>query len=812
MALGIRAEGEASDVNNTLYRVRIYEEGYSGTIYPLEFSQEFLVISYEPSTDDITAPIIPSNVEVRFFDTDGDGLTLLSEILTKQQADYYLTIEQELAGGSYQPYWKGVILQDQIEFIEQSEPTEILIRAIDGISLLEARDFVGDNNYQIGVVGCSSLVEILIKCLNYGLPSELWGSKEDYLITNINWWADGQTYNVLQDPLNTLMLDEETFTTVIDKFNFSLFEYKTAFEVLEIIAAAFLGRVYMAGGSYIIEQISERQDALVKRVVYYSDGTQAKITGKRDFDQGLDETINSARFEDNVYTQFPALKEVTVEQNTFNRNLTTSLALAAAIPSGTVTRNFGVYNQFAPAAAPLTISQQLSLDLSFTVDFNIDVLPSFHNDPVGTLNRTNVYAQAAVDVEIRLEDANSADIYYYNGVSWRLNTPSSAIVGTGPIRTTVPLPIPNPINTNFNASNRTANITTANLPVTGRVFVTLKDFQIEVAVASYPFSYIVLNTSSITNFTGAVFVTNFETTYNNGETTLFSQVANNNSGINDNEVVDLGNIVLGTGGIQTGNIMVDPTGARTSITEAISWDYANETADLAFGNLIAKERLALQDRVLELYDGDIQMPRGYDWTVSFEGKRFLPLDYKFNAFQATVSGRYFIVNRFTSNIVITPTGTVLTPRIPINIGPSFKNTINEVSTINGVALSPQGFGTFKVNESGTTEANTPVTFTQGQRATYVSIDASDGGAKTLNIRESVIHLTWTGESGTYAITLPDGADIDGGVIEIILDGTFGAGKDVIISVTTGSIRGSETLTLNTANSKTTLRAIGFDYF
>lgn len=799
MALGIRAQGEGTDVNGNLYRIRIWEDNYFGLVLDLELAQNFLVITYEPDADDLSATIIPSNAEVIVFDRGDVGL-LLEDVLSKQQSTFYLTVEQQLTtDANYSPYWKGVILQDQIEFVEQSKPSLVLLRAIDGIALLEAREFKPNNNHNLtGGITASTLSEIILKCLNFGLPKDLWTANEPYLWTTINWWAEAQTYGALDDPLDTLLIDEVAWSEVVSKFNVSVFQNIKAFEVLQIIAKAFLGRVYMAKGRYIIEQLSERGNPNVKRYTYDKDGVGIKPSNLISQNIELNRQRGQVRMRDNIYTQFPALKRVSASQRTFNDNIIPNILLTASVPSLSWTKDFGLYNNFLQSALPVRIPQSFELTISFNVSFEIQGVGNYYFRVEPNTGARLVWARARVELEIKLLDAGSSDEYYYSSSGlWLKNQPTTIDVATpslsGVVTNAAALFLPR---TNFSSKN-VITLMTNPIPVSGRVIISMGNYRLDLATGAFPFTWFNLNTSFINSATGWVRL-DFKTTYATGQNAQFAQTVNNKSGVSDNQELDYGEIEIATGGTETGNLIVDPDGTRTSGVPAINWNYGNKDEDLSFINLLIRERLALQNDVLEVYDGAIQMPLGYNIAIAFDNKRYIPISYQFDAFNSLVKGQYALVRRFENNITIEPGGPGLT-----NLNAGVGTFSNKVANVNGVPISNAGFGFFLTTQP-VPEANLPVKFNKGLASPVRSITASNGTSADLLTNEMVVYLTWSGVDGTFDLNLADidPTMMDGMVLKIVLNKNFTANQNVRINAgDSDTIRGENNYIINGDNSK-----------
>ena len=794
MALGIRAFFEGVSQDNTKYRVRIYETDYVGTALELESSRNMFQLTYQPTTNDLAAVLAPSTATLDFYIKGDSERTLINDIIQFQQSDYYVTIEQDLQNtGTYLPYWKGVIIQDQVQELDTFIGL-FSLTCVDGMSKLKEIPYSFPNTVLDGDFSYSSVFDIIHKAFTQALPLELWGTDDVFLNVTANWWTNDQTYSATADPLLTQLFDIQALTEVVDKFDFSFFDFKTCFEVLEIFGKAYLCRIYMANGAFFFEQITERRNANIKRNTYKKDKT-AITSGVVAITVPINQTNESARLAGNVFNRFAALKQVIVEQTPYNSNLPSSLfwPLVSGVFSSSETQDFGLYEaniKGTPIAS--NINQRLKIDInsiyqaSYAFSSSQAVLRSNSNG----VSADYVFRLRLVfDMEVKVLDASSSDIWYWNGAVW-IKT-SSTIIVTGPTKSLAQsTPSPAPTIT-VSGGGQLSSIITNGIPVTGRVVITISNQRLQRLTSLGPTSYADI-TSGATQI-GSGITLNFTTFYPTNTAVRFFSITNSNTNIADYELADIGTIFLGDGGVQTGHIFV-----KDSLGEfqpASTWDYANESKSLTLAGLLTTERLGLQKEVIETYQGELFMPQGYDKNISFDSIRWVPLQYSFIAGSGIVNAEYFAINRYTVS----------------------EDYNDDFARDDSLDFSDQ-FGFFKLGnitigqgevsdiyfeENQTLSLNNSRT-TKASRGNIKVITMAAAGDSSLTVEDHIILAIWSGGNGTYTLNLPSLTDdIYGQQYEIIINEDFTGSTQVDITPADGdTVRGETTYTISGADGNT----------
>lgn len=247
MALSDRLHFSFRDLNGTYYKVAVKYNG--ATSIEVTGAGEGFMLEYTPVTNTLFSGLIPSAADIFFIDDSSDVTDFLTEILEHQQDDYWLEITKSTDDITYTPYWRGILLQDQIEEIEASKPRVVKLTALDGLSLLQTKDY-DDANVISTEPARTKINDIIRKSLQKGLTNDLWAASDDYFITTVNWWDSSQTYGATTDPLETLFLDAIVFQIYTDAANNQIaISYRSAYYVLNELCRAFGARLYMSEGA-----------------------------------------------------------------------------------------------------------------------------------------------------------------------------------------------------------------------------------------------------------------------------------------------------------------------------------------------------------------------------------------------------------------------------------------------------------------------------------------------------------------------------------------------------------------------------------
>lgn len=790
-----------SDITGVKYRLEVLKENYSGSVINAETTSRIFRLSYKPEEDNIGANLCPSEIEFDIYSA-GQKTAIddfISDLVEYQQDSYYVKVYRQIAGQSEQRYWVGIVLQDEIR--EQDLSAEAgkvySITAIDGLSLLKDKDFDYPNQNTAGNISTTSIREIIRESLLKGLPSGLWATDDEYLIMSFNWVPQPLAYSVNQNRLDDIFLDVTSLTEVEEKFDFSFFIRKTCFEVLQVLAKVFLSRVYMADGAFYFEQIPDRTDNTPKRFSVDFNGNQIQ-TGLLSINEAIDQRRGFARLEGGVFVNLPALKKVRVEQASYNSDLKQELLYPEAnlvfyLNSPTsFTQDVGLYSQTVQnTPIPGVIPQSIEVELSFLISQTAE-LDTGDRVNIGYGTKPFYYgARQVVDLQIKLTDSVTAGVYYYNGSSWQTSVQSMQIEGRRNVTNvgqgvTVNLPL------NV-GTKRTIN--TAPLPATGRIEIILQNANVQKLVGLGPEQWSGINVVKIDNPQGQGIEAKFKTKYPQSDTVAFYELENSSPKIGDNEVLNMGEIELGDGALQTGHLVV-LDGASPNYQAAPFWNYKDETEDLNLASLLVRERLQLQKTVLEIYDGEINHALSYSKNLVFDNAKWMPQEVEINAGKEEASGTFFYMDRIPEdggdfNGGLRPSDSGLA----LDTGDSFGKW-----SMGGLAVGGNRVGDTVYSDDVSLSLNKK----RSVKSEFVKvreIAMQDGGTYSADADDRVLLLSFEDASGSADLNLLDyDPDLDGMQLQIILDETFVGGVEVVLVTTdTTKIRGNAEFTLTGNN-------------
>lgn len=780
MALAQRAQGEFTAAYGDNWRVTLYEEGYGGSSIDLEFQNPGFTLTYQPDTNDIATPIIPSFCNLHLINNSAAIDTLISDLIAKQQTDFFVEIERGISGGSYSMYWRGAVLQDEINEMDMSKPRPLSIGCTDGLTLLQAVDYDFANT----VATASNkpehtpLVALLDKCLEQALDQTLWGGSEPYLVTSVDWWETSQTYSAVTDPLASLVVDVRGFREVKqtsggnDIFGVALstavveIEYLTCWEILEQLCLAFMCRVYQHNGAWHFEQVSLRASNQTKWMTYttslgtgaYTNATTLTI---------LDQTRKKARLARNQFTYFPALSRIEVLQDAYGANFIPEMNFRDDDYTETQTKTFGTWAaSINNAAASGAKNQQLFFEIVFNASGQFQYVSGDWVSP-GPFTFNTIELRQSIDITIKIDDAYSATNYWWDGSAWQtsaqtiteVSTQTKAIFSSGTGSGTLLF---------HSGVFGSKVINTDDLPATGVLSITLDNPKIEVLTSYNPKTYATVSQGDLFTYLGLVTL-RVKGLIETGDTKFLYTLDNPNPDIADSNVLKYPTLYLGDKAIQSGHIMYDN---GTSIEACSDWQEANNANGLVLPSLLAQQRMALQSEPMKRLEGQVLFIEGYGESIGFNSEIYVPHDYEFKAQTGEVSGTFNKLAIYA---------TLGNPNDNFG-GSTFTSgynarQVNASAVIQDIYRRTQAIDYDELN--GITLQTGLSASLSGKNRTTQVINAEAAASDTLAYTDHVVFLDWTGGDGTFTLNLP--AVVTGVEFVIITDSTITAARDIAIT-------------------------------
>lgn len=807
MAIGALLQTEAGTRNGDNYRITIYQDGFVGTVTSFTAAVPIFELDYQPSTDDIAGNLSPSVCSIYAMNESGSLNTFINNFLDYQESNQYTVLIERDSGSGYYDYWRGILIQDTFQSEDRSGNVVQVFRAVDGLAALKFVDYEFFNSVTTEP-GNTPIKDMILNCLTSGITTDLWGASDSYLITSVDWWEDSQTYGALTDPLVTQVSDNRSFLDLkLRDDGLAEIEFQSCFDVLQQLARVYLANVYMADGAYIFEQIPLRENQTVKQVRYSKSGTLlgATIPNKA---LTISKNLDSARLAGNIYDQFPALKRVEVEMAAYGSGFDNLITLDASIYTDNQTKEFGFFDKDIGNIIGFGVfAQRLQLNVDFKVAADWAYTTGDIVKYSGSALKGWVGIRPTCNCQIKLNDVASTTDYYWNGSSW-VTTPTGFTLRGADVLAYVTASVSS--NLSYRPTdNVTLNITTTNLPVTGNVDITLNTFRWEYYSAISPptWTQFLATDPDVTNESGTVEL-QLSTKFSRGSTVRLFAIDNSDTKIEAAETLKYPDLQLRDGSVGTGCIFIFD---GSNYVRGINWRIANGSEDIALGALIAKQRLEIQRSVQERYSGRVLYGLGYNYSIVFDGKVWRPMNYSFSAYYNEVNGTWVSIG--------------VVPETVSN--PTEKNPVLGNYAPNATIFGKYGGG-FRIAGNSLAEnllnniwyddgeelggSSTSFFMQKGQRNNYLDIKASNGTTSSADISDTIIKFRWTGSDGTHDLEIPDAADMDGGLLEIILDNTFSASTNVDIIPATGNIQGSTSKTINGANTRIVIRAINGNWF
>jgi hypothetical protein len=341
-----------------------------------------------------------------------------------------------------------------------------------------------------------------------------------------------------------------------------------------------------------------------------------------------------------------------------------------------------------------------------------------------------------------------------------------------------------------------------------------KDFGVTASPTFYPLN----NTpSKITSYTDSsyIYVSFAGSDLNDDDVVQIFSSTNDNIDINDKEIFDYGEIEFGDASLQTGRLYIKES---TTKTKSSNWSFKNESQNLRLLKLLANERLALQSRPIRIYDGTLGHIQGYHKVINKDSQNLLPMDVTFNAFDANYQGRWYEIQKNTSNINaggIRNTKDLIgdTLRDGRFLGDGFVSR-DLIVQGDGTGGGMLGDGLYYDGENEEQVAVAKFDLDKGFKAKINTLTfTSEGESQDITEDMHLVLIDTNGENLNVNGNMPASADVQGQEFIIITKDDNHSGSSIaLVADGSDTINGSATYSLQHASDKVILRCIGTNYY
>jgi hypothetical protein len=236
MAYGKKYTLSAIGKSGHTFTAEIWEENYTGVVYPINTFTSPFVLECKATGDDPFQPVLPTVFSIQADMTDFTGP--YPDFLTTNDRKYHVKF---YAQGTTYLIWQGFILMDNLTLPFTTGRNIVNIICIDGLGLLKSSTYnFTSTNSNVG----ETLIQIITNCLNaIGLP-------DGYKInSSINYYTPAHS--------TALSYLRQTFI-IPDTWTNNDFTYKNCYEVLENILIAHGAQLYQSNGEWWVTSVNER--------------------------------------------------------------------------------------------------------------------------------------------------------------------------------------------------------------------------------------------------------------------------------------------------------------------------------------------------------------------------------------------------------------------------------------------------------------------------------------------------------------------------------------------------------------------------
>ena len=240
------------DDSNEVWKVSIYDTSPTWNVANSEgfkLGSEGVVMRHEGDNEQQHQPLIGSSAEFTLYEENSDHTQTLDLLYSFPEGRLLLEIYRD-PDGDNTIYWRGIILSEQVERMDEPMPTAVRITATDGLSNLREVDF----DLTLGGLGSDglSIATHIVRCLHGIQTTELYGST-DVLLRYLN---DTQLHNSADDtdPLDTII--GQVPVKVLDD---GTTEAYSCYDILHSIATCFNARMFLSDGVWWLLPINAHQ-------------------------------------------------------------------------------------------------------------------------------------------------------------------------------------------------------------------------------------------------------------------------------------------------------------------------------------------------------------------------------------------------------------------------------------------------------------------------------------------------------------------------------------------------------------------------
>lgn len=365
--MGKKFTNTSYDTDGNAWTIDIYDSTFSGTVTDFLIVDKSLRINYE---GDRTSPILSSSCDFTMIINSTVLLTFINGLAASEENKFRVKILRE---GSIE--WAGVLLSDQISYLDAQYPFELAITATDGINRLQKIEYYDDSGespvpYEGRETFISHYINIIEKI---GLSDLL---ESNVLRTSVAWYETNHVSTNI-DPLAQTRFDHRTLLEFDEKTGEP--KYTSALDVLKTLTENWGARFVQSKGAFRIVQVNGYVADSFPEFQYNASGVQQASSTGNSFGKSLLRKVAGG-----TISFLPGLRKVEMEYiHRLASNLIAGADISVATTIEDVDNNGNVQIYFSSVAQAVTEDLQKSVYIKYKVRIQLGDL---YYKRTGTIN------------------------------------------------------------------------------------------------------------------------------------------------------------------------------------------------------------------------------------------------------------------------------------------------------------------------------------------------------------------------------------------------------------------------------------------
>ena len=282
--MGLKHKCEFTDLRGDGWFILIYDEEYGGaTTFDFVVGPTGFELTWEGDINDRSVAIIPSRVSIPMMLQNGNDADLVDNLATSYEGRYFVEIYYRNTStpvlAAAHLFWRGILLPDLTEFVDEFYPQEVQLTAVDDLANLKNIPFQFDPD----ATGYAKFKGIIANALNKLRPWTITADTHRYTAVDylrVYYGLAGYTSPLTAAELNYNRYKDDTSNPPT---------YQDTYSVLEEVLSALGARLYWHAGidddsGFVVDSVPAHHydDDLLTGFSVNSGGTATATTVTRD--------------------------------------------------------------------------------------------------------------------------------------------------------------------------------------------------------------------------------------------------------------------------------------------------------------------------------------------------------------------------------------------------------------------------------------------------------------------------------------------------------------------------------------------------